>query len=334
MNNNKLILIIAISFSLLVNFPRIVFLLGNSDPTVDSLLEISLSDTIFRFLMLFTFCLIILKLHLNWVQIFAIKWRIFIATSISFLILIIWISTFRIIENSILKEVSTTINPRFNAFVYFFVMLMLLVISRAIALSNQSKLDAIEKERLKQQSLYNELTALKNQINPHFLFNSLNSLNLLVRQDQNAAGKFINKLSFLYRYILQSKDQDLVTVKEELKFLESYIYLIKQRYQNKFNANIQIDKSVYSKKIPALALQLLVENVVKHNEISQKHPLTVSIFQDNAFIVVKNKLQKRTDSVESTHIGLSNLNKRFNLLLNKDIIIEKNSHFIVKIPIS
>lgn len=332
MNNNKLILIVAISFSLLVNIPRLVFLFGSADGS--GLWEVSTNDTLLRIISLFGFCFFILKLNIDW----SIQWfqkNTFLkAVLLSFAILVVWIFIFRIFDVVINGNNSTTLNPRFNSFVYFFVMLMLIVISRTITLNNQAKIDAVEKEQLKQQSLQNELAALKNQVNPHFLFNSLNSLSLLVREDQNSAGKFIKKLSFLYRYILQSKDQDLVSLKEELKFLDSYLYLIKQRYRENFKAIINIDDALLQKKIPSLALQLLVENSVKHNEISVNKPLTVTIYSQDHFLIVKNKLQKRTGNVESTNTGLSNLNTRFKLLLNKEISIENNSdYFIVKLPI-
>nr|WP_299341904.1 histidine kinase [Allomuricauda sp.] len=334
MNTNKLILIIAVSFSLLVSIPRIIFLFGSEEQGLISLMEVSIGDTVFRIFMLFSFCYVVLKFNLNGLQMFGTKFQGLAFIAGNLLILLLWILFFELVNDVIYSINEYSINPRLNRFVYLFVILMLLVISRAIKLNNQSKLDAIEKEQLKQQSLQNELAALKNQVNPHFLFNSLNSLSLLVREDQKAAGKFINKLSFLYRYILQSKDQDLVTVKEELKFLESYVHLIKERYRSNFIVNVNIDEKLLQKKIPTLALQLLMENAVKHNEISSDKPLYVDVYDENDHLVVKNKLQKRTGHVESTNTGLSNLNTRFKLHVNKEIEISKDDeNFVVKIPI-
>ncbi len=297
-------------------------------------MEVSIGDTVFRIFMLFSFCYVVLKFNLNGLQMFGTKFQGLAFIAGNLLILLLWILFFELVNDVIYSINEYSINPRLNRFVYLFVILMLLVISRAIKLNNQSKLDAIEKEQLKQQSLQNELAALKNQVNPHFLFNSLNSLSLLVREDQKAAGKFINKLSFLYRYILQSKDQDLVTVKEELKFLESYVHLIKERYRSNFIVNVNIDEKLLQKKIPTLALQLLMENAVKHNEISSDKPLYVDVYDENDHLVVKNKLQKRTGHVESTNTGLSNLNTRFKLHVNKEIEISKDDeNFVVKIPI-
>ncbi|WP_422107071.1 sensor histidine kinase [Winogradskyella sp.] len=334
MTTNRLILIIATSFSLLVNIPRIIFLFGSEGPVMNSLLEVSVEDTIFRIVMLFGFSYIVLKFNLLWLQKLRVKHRVWAYLGLNLLILLVWVLSFTLVNDLIYSFNDYSINPRLNAFVYFFVMVMLLIISRAILLNNQSKLDVIEKERLKQQSLQNELAALRNQVNPHFLFNSLNSLSLLVREDQKAAGKFINKLSFLYRYILQSKDQDLVTVKEELKFLESYVHLIKERYRDNFNVNIHINDALLQKKLPTLALQLLMENAVKHNEISNDKPLYVDVFDEGGWLVIKNKLQKRTGHIESTNTGLSNLNTRFKLQMDKNIeILKDDTHFSVKIPL-
>lgn len=284
--------------------------------------------------MLFGFSYIVLKFNLLWLQKLRVKHRVWAYLGLNLLILLVWVLSFTLVNDLIYSFNDYSINPRLNAFVYFFVMVMLLIISRAILLNNQSKLDVIEKERLKQQSLQNELAALRNQVNPHFLFNSLNSLSLLVREDQKAAGKFINKLSFLYRYILQSKDQDLVTVKEELKFLESYVHLIKERYRDNFNVNIHINDALLQKKLPTLALQLLMENAVKHNEISNDKPLYVDVFDEDGWLVIKNKLQKRTGRIESTNTGLSNLNTRFKLQMDKNIeILKDDTHFSVKIPL-
>ncbi|WP_459212234.1 sensor histidine kinase [Aquimarina rhabdastrellae] len=335
MNNNKLITIVSISFSLLVNIPRIVFLFGNTDMVVNIFLEISITDTIFRIISLFGFCFIILKVNIEWGQNW-FKKRIFIKScAISILMVFLWVTGFRIFDVIVNSGGSSTLYPRLNIFVHLFIMIMLLVISTTIKLNNQAKLDAIEKEQLKQQNLQNELQVLKNQLNPHFLFNSLNSLSLLVREDQKAAGKFINKLSVLYRYILQSKERDLVSIEEELKFLESYVYLIEQRYRENFKINIAIDKILFQKKIPSLALQLLVENAVKHNEISSNKPLVVTIYNDERNLIVKNKIQEKIGQIQSTHTGLSNLNNRFKLVLNKEITLKKDEDcFIVKLPIS
>lgn len=334
MTNNKLIFIVAGSFSLLTNIPRLIFLFGGEGEALNTILQISVPDTIFRVLAMFFFCFVVLKFNLKWSRRINLKYRTIVSILMNIIAVVLWIQFFKLVNLFIYNTNEYTVAPKLNSFSYVFVMVMLLVISKAINLNNQSKLDAIEKEKLKQQSLQNELTALKNQVNPHFLFNSLNSLSLLVREDQKAAGKFINKLSFLYRYILQGKGQDLVTIKEELKFLESYVYLIKERYRDNFNANINVNEHCFQKKIPTMALQLLVENAVKHNEISNDKPLQVDVFDTDDMLIVKNKLQKRTGHIESTNTGLINLNTRFKLQMNRAIeILKDDTYFTVKLPL-
>jgi LytS/YehU family sensor histidine kinase len=138
----------------------------------------------------------------------------------------------------------------------------------------------------------------------------------------------------MYRYILQSGSQDLVTIKEELKFLESYIYLIKTRYRDRFQIEINVDENVLNKKLPTLALQLLVENAVKHSEISETNPLLVKVYSEDDFVIVENLIKPRTTFVDSTGNGLVNLNKRYELLKNNNIIISNtNQVFKVKLPL-
>lgn len=334
MKTNKLIFLIALGISLFFNVPRLNFLYGNQDPFLSNLIEVSVEDTIFRILSLFYFSVVILKFNLNWKQKFHFKYQRGLSFIIHLSFFFLWMFFLKLVNLWIYDFDTFSISDRLINFSYLLVMLILVVISRIIMLTEQSKLNAIEKEQLIQQNLQNELSALRNQINPHFLFNSLNSLSLLVMEDQKAARTFINKLSFMFRYMLQSKDQDMVCIKEEVRFLESYIHLIKQRYRKNFQAMISIDEKLFHQEIPTLALQILMENAVKHNEISNENPLKVEVFDDEKYIVVRNKIQERTGSVESTHTGLSNLNSRFKLLMNKEIeIYTEDKYFTVKIPI-
>jgi len=222
----------------------------------------------------------------------------------------------------------------FQVFIFIVVLIIILFISRILRLQIIQRENILENEYLKQQNLQNELSALKNQINPHFLFNSLNSLNSLIR-DNKEATMFVKKLSFMYRYILQSSDRDLVSLKEELKFLESYTYLIKTRYRDRFEIDIAIDESYLDRKIPPLALQLLVENAVKHNEISETHPLKIHIYSQEECIYVENEVRVRTTLAEGTGTGLLNLYKRYYMIRKQQIIVDKqNDIFRVKLPLN
>jgi sensor histidine kinase YesM len=334
MKKNRLALIIAIVFSLIVSVPRVLFLLnGSNDATINSVVEVSAEDTLVRILLLFGFSFITLKFNMVWIERIKKKNRLWASIIINALILVVWVLIFYVINTYIYAIHSTVLSPRINSMVYFFFLVLLVLASKAITLIERSKLDALEKEVLKRKSLQNELDALKNQINPHFLFNSLNTLSLLVREDQKAAGKFINKLSFLFRYILQSQDQSMVTVKEELKVLDSYTHLIKQRYQGNFNVFVKVSDQMLERRIPILALQMLLENAVKHNEISDKNPLYMEFYSEGKWIVGKNVLQKRAGNIESTNTGLKNLNTRTKIQMDEEIEIAKDdTHFTVKIP--
>lgn len=334
MNKNRLALIISITLSLLVSVPRVLFMLnGKNDEIINSVIEVTAGDTAIRILLLFGFSLVTLKFNLIWIDRFEKKHRLRVSIVINTLIFLIWNVIFYLINTFIFNIYSSVLSPQVNSISYFFFLVLLLITSKSINLIEKSRQDAIEKEVLKQKSLQNELDALKNQINPHFLFNSLNTLSLLVREDQKAAGKFIQKLSFLFRYILQSQEQALVTVEEELKVLDSYIHLIQQRYQDNFNVLVKVDDQMLQRKIPILALQMLMENAVKHNEISAKHPLYMEFYSEGKWVVGKNVLQKRTGNIDSTNMGLKNLNTRTKIQLGDEIeILRDETHFTVKIP--
>ena len=139
----------------------------------------------------------------------------------------------------------------------------------------------------------------------------------------------------MYRYILQSKEKELVTIQEELTFLQSYIHLIKTRYRNRFEVLISIDNKWLEYTLPILSLQLLVENAVKHNQISKESPLHINIYVENASLIVKNKIKLKKTLVASTGQGLNNINKRYVLLKNKQLVINKsNGFFEVSLPLN
>jgi sensor histidine kinase YesM len=196
---------------------------------------------------------------------------------------------------------------------------------------NNWKMAAIETERLKKEQISAMYEILKAQINPHFLFNSFNVLSTLVHKDADLAEKFINQLSKVYRYVLQTRDKEVVSLSEELEELDAYIFLMKIRFGESFifNKNIQADNI----KIAPLTLQILIENALKHNEASNAHPLSIELFEEANFIVVMNNIQRKNNVLESTGIGLENITAQYSILSNKKVeITEDKHHFIVKIP--
>ncbi len=194
------------------------------------------------------------------------------------------------------------------------------------------RLRAVELEK---RQLLNEIALLKTQVNPHFLFNSLSILSSLVHIDPVLSEKFIDQLSRSYRYILEQKDQSLVTLRTELEFIRSYAFLLKIRFEEKFDLRIQLEEPLLDQyKIAPLTLQLLVENAVKHNRMSAKEPLVVEVQAEDGILIVRNSLRPRPNPEPSTGTGLNNIISRYTLLTNKPVWAgEEDGHFVVKIPL-
>ena len=198
----------------------------------------------------------------------------------------------------------------------------------------------ISKERkkqvkeLKEENRQAEIQALKEQISPHFLFNTFNSLSALIRTDKkNESLEFIQSLSDVYRYTLESQHKNLVSISEELEFLKAYIYLLQKRFEHNLVVTILIVENKIQDSIPPLALQILVENAVKHNKLTNKVPLKIKIERTANFIEVQNNYNPKV-VVESSGIGLMNLAKRFHLISNQEIKINKDDKiFSVTIPV-
>ncbi len=189
----------------------------------------------------------------------------------------------------------------------------------------------IREEELKRNILELEYASLKNQVNPHFLFNSLNVLTSLVGKNDDAV-KYIKKLSDVYRYLLENKDKQTVSLETELKFTEAYIYLHKIRFGENLKSKINVSDKNFS--IVPLSLQMLIENAIKHNIISEDEPLSIDISSSDKYIIVKNNLQVKNTREISLNIGLENIKKRYSYLTDKEIVIKKNNDsFVVKLPL-
>jgi len=194
--------------------------------------------------------------------------------------------------------------------------------------------DALKREQqLREENLIFQNETLKNQVNPHFLFNSLNTLSSLISTQPDTADTFISRLSSIYRYILENSSKDKVPLQNELTFIKDYFFLHKIRDENKIVLEISVmDAEKY--QILPVSLQILVENAINHNMATRDNPLKISIFTEADYIVVKNNLQKKAVPSKSTGIGLKNLIERIRLVTGIALIIEEtNSEFIVKIPL-
>ncbi|MBK6997951.1 MAG: tetratricopeptide repeat protein [Lewinellaceae bacterium] len=190
-------------------------------------------------------------------------------------------------------------------------------------------------EALEKQQLLNEIDLLKTQVNPHFLFNSLSILSSLVHVNADLSEQFIEQLARSYRYILEQKDQPLVTLRTELEFIRSYAFLLKIRFENKFDLRVNLQEETLDKyKIAPLTLQLLVENAVKHNRMSVQEPLVLEVYIENDFLIVKNPLRLRPQQAASTGTGLNNIINRYALLTDRQVWAgECEETFIVKVPL-
>lgn len=198
----------------------------------------------------------------------------------------------------------------------------------------QLKLSVRRQEELRNENLLAQIQALKNQVDPHFLFNNLNTLSAIVQDDPRMAEPFIQQLSKLYRHILEMPESTLITVKEELDLLGSYVYLISTRFGDNLKVNINIPESYHQKKIIPFGLQLLVENAIKHNIVSTARPLQVNIAVQDDRLIVSNNLQKKQQPVASTGKGLENINSRIRLLHQEEMTcITTMDQFLVTMPL-
>lgn len=192
----------------------------------------------------------------------------------------------------------------------------------------------VENEELRTESLRHQYESLKSQLNPHMLFNSLNTLQSLIRESTPKALDYTQELSRVLRYTLQDNVRNSVTLAEEMQFAEAYIYLMKMRYEENLHFEVAIDEQMSGLLLPPMSVQLLIENAVKHNEISNRKPLTISIRTEGAVLCVSNRLQPKRQPPTGHGIGLDNLAKRYQLLWQKKIQISaENGMFRVRLPL-
>ena len=219
-----------------------------------------------------------------------------------------------------------------EAFVTLLITYLITAIHELVFFYRQWKHNFSKSVRLEKDNIQAKYETLKTQINPHFLFNSLNSLTNLV-DDNEAAVRYISDLSDFFRYMLGSRDKEVVLVREEISLLEKYIHLQQSRFQTNLHIEVDVPERFYHYAIPPLVLQMLVENSIKHNVISRDKPLRISIRAMDESLVVENNLQKKT-GVSSTGQGLQNIRERYRLFTAREIEISESSGvFSVAIPL-
>ncbi|OQP60456.1 hypothetical protein A3860_33590 [Niastella vici] len=192
-----------------------------------------------------------------------------------------------------------------------------------------------ERKRLEKEKLWAELETLNQQVPPHFLFNTLNSLSSLITEDPAEADRFLNEMTKVYRYLLDNNRHELVTLQTEIKFIHSFYQLLKLRYNKGVELTCEIPSQYDQYQLPPLTLQLLVENAVKHNITSRDRPLHIEIsVNENGWLIIKNNLQRKVDRPVSHKIGLKNIAVKYQLMQQEEIIIaEEHGYFIVSLPL-
>lgn len=199
-------------------------------------------------------------------------------------------------------------------------------------LKKTSKKEVVE-QKLIAKSANAQFETLKNQLDPHFLFNSLNVLSSLIDENPRQAQTFTASMSKIYRYVLEQKDKELVTVEDEIEFAKTYCELLKTRFEDSVDFIFDVKKEDYRKYVVPLSLQLLLENCIKHNYATSSKPLIIKVFSENDTLCIENNFQVREQMKESAGIGLANIVQRYSLLTDRNVFIEKSEdYFKVKLP--
>jgi hypothetical protein len=208
------------------------------------------------------------------------------------------------------------------------------LIYEILFLSKERELDTKIVTQLDRERSQAELQALTNELDPHFIFNSLNTLNHLILNNPPQAHLFNNKLAQVYKYFLINRVRELISLKDELEFIENYFYLLQIRHDNKLELYSELGEAHNMIKIPPCALQILLENAIKHNEFTDSNPLKIKIAMNGQYLKVSNNSKPKPYSVTSTGIGLRNLSSRYKIICRKDIVIENTREiFTVKLPL-
>jgi hypothetical protein len=219
---------------------------------------------------------------------------------------------------------------------YYVALLITLVVTvffHAVHFYKLSRDKQIKEQKIIAGTASARFDALKNQLDPHFLFNSLNVLTSLIEEDSAQAQKFTTSLSKVYRYVLEQKNKDLVTVDEELQFARTYVRLLKMRFEDSIVFDIPEAASNPEAKIVPLSLQLLLENAVKHNVVTGAKPLHIKVFEQEGYLVIRNNLQEKTVVNKSSGVGLRNIQQRYQILTDRKVLIDKSRDtFQVSIP--
>lgn len=240
-----------------------------------------------------------------------------------------------LIDYVLWKNVFLNEQPQNNIKIGLLITLIAYLIYEAVYFFAAWKQNIRKTEALAHQNVRSQLEALKNQLDPHFLFNNLNTLAALIDDENMNAQEYLERLSDVYRYVLTSNNQSTVALEEELGFLDAYLYLNKIRFRDNLRIEKKMSLAVYQRYIAPLSLQMLVENAIKHNVVSKENPLTITIRQEgDEYLVVENNIQEKILLEKSTRVGLQNIINRYSLLTDRRVEVSRDDgRFRVKIPL-
>ena len=296
-----------------------------------------LGRMIFMFVTVFCTSLALFYYNLSWKHHILTWWtsrnRIVLTSAIN-LILVISITAIVFLAANIIFTLKA---PKAYLIVYLTrnatIILVVILVTHVIELVDKLRQEKIEVLTLKQKNTEAELAVLKGQIDPHFFFNTLTTLSSLVRSNNAATIQFIDHMADTFRYMLDARGRNVVTVKDELRFLESYVFMMKRRFENGLHVDINVPDHLLDKSIPQFALQALIENAIKHNIVSTKHALRIEIRSCEDSIVVRNNLNEKKFT-SGYGIGHDNLAQRYWLMAKKEIRVNKTDVlFEVSLPL-
>lgn len=334
------LVIISVAVSFLIHIPEVIDLLGkfeshNVFPGIQPFEVIN--EIIFSFLaLLFLFWLNTVVFGFNKTTA-KIGWqKLALSFALCWLASTILSNIFYILHLSFdILAVQSTIHHYLHPIRDFIISCVVTGSCYIIYITRKQQKIILENQQLKLENILSQYESLKSQLNPHMLFNSLNTLRSLIREEPVKAQNYTQELSNVLRYMLHENDSPKTTLAEELEFIEGFIFLLVMRYESNLIFEMETDKRFNSYLLPPMSLQVLIENAVKHNEISNRNPLKISIktSEDN-MLHVCNRIQPKLTNTTGTGIGLNNLVKRYRLLFNKEIIIDNTDNtFCVSIPL-
>lgn len=328
--NSYQLLFISLIAALFVIYPDITWLPFDLAKLMGAEKTDYIAFFLFRYVFFVGLVFLLIKINLQKINTLLFKKRILYNICISIVAYAIYGAVFFLLYAKVKHFGSLVL------FQFFFVSILGALMGHIVILYTEQRKRELEIEELKVENLQSRYDALTNQINPHFFFNSLNGLTSLIRKQNNEATlTYVNKLSDVFRYILQSDKKGLVSLGEELAFLDAFGYMMEVRFANKLEYRINIDEKLRSYQLPVLSILPLLDNIVVHNRIDSDHKMVIDIsFNDKNELVVSNPIYPKLSPAATNGTGLRNLESRFQLLMNKQIKIEnKGDVFNVYLPL-